>query len=119
MEFLKDLFWGLMLFNIVSNVLGTNVRLGQIEFAGDTISEVIRNREEIRVSYRKKTCDLEAGNRNRMKFNSTNCKVKHMGINYKNCYKLGAHQLEATEEEENLSVLVDLSITKNTSVMLP
>ncbi|CAM5122864.1 unnamed protein product [Eretmochelys imbricata] len=51
-------------------------------------------------------------NSNRMKFNTQKCKVMHLGINNKNfCYKLGTHQLEVTEEEKDLRVLVDHRMT--------
>lgn len=51
---------------------------------------------------------------NGMKFNSGKYKVMPLGIANKNlCRKLGAHQLEMTEEGKNLGVFVDLQMTKN------
>ncbi|KAJ7397730.1 hypothetical protein BTVI_132478 [Pitangus sulphuratus] len=51
---------------------------------------------------------------NGMKFNSGKYKVMPLGIANKNlCRKLGAHQLEVTEEEKNLGVFVDLQMTVN------
>lgn len=51
---------------------------------------------------------------NGMKFNSGKYKVMPLGIANKNlCHKLGAHQLEITEEWENLCVFVDLEMTTN------
>lgn len=57
--------------------------------------------------------ELEARNdRNGLKFNSTNFKVMHLGSNKKNfCYKVGAYQLEAAEEERDLGVWVDRNVT--------
>lgn len=50
---------------------------------------------------------------NGMKFNSAKYKVMLLGITNKNlCCKLGAHQLEMTEEEKNLGVFVDLKMTE-------
>lgn len=65
-------------------------------------------------------CGIELDNRecwhigDGMTCNSGMCKVVYLGIANKNlCYKLGAHQLEMTEEEKNLGVFVDLKMTKN------
>lgn len=50
---------------------------------------------------------------NGMKFNSGKYKVMHLGLTNKNlCCKLGAHQMEMTEEEKNLGVFVDLKMTE-------
>lgn len=51
---------------------------------------------------------------NGMKFSSGKYKVMHLGITNKDlCCKLGAHQLEMTEEQKNLGVFVDLKMTEN------
>lgn len=52
--------------------------------------------------------DLEdRPNRNGMKFNTTECKVMHLGTNNMNFhYKLEAYQLETSVEEKGVGVLV-------------
>lgn len=64
---------------------------------------------QYRISYRK---DWMTFKTEMMKFNNTKCKVIQLGANGKNfCYKLKAHELE-TEEEKDVGVLVNHSMTE-------
>uniref|UniRef100_A0A8C3FC47 Reverse transcriptase domain-containing protein n=1 Tax=Chrysemys picta bellii TaxID=8478 RepID=A0A8C3FC47_CHRPI len=104
---------GPILFNLFITDLGTNCRSGLIKFADDTKLGGIANSEEDRDILQGDFNDLvNWSNRNRMKFNSEKCKVMHLGMTNKNfSYKLGTHQLEITEEEKDLRVLVDRRMT--------
>ncbi|CAM4513742.1 unnamed protein product [Caretta caretta] len=104
---------GPILFNLFITDLGTKSGSVLIKFADDTKLGGIANLEKDRDTLQEDLDDLvNWSNRNRMKFNSEKCKVMHLGINNKNfSYKLGTHQLEVTEEEKDLGVLVDHRMT--------
>ncbi|CAM5150477.1 unnamed protein product [Natator depressus] len=104
---------GPVLFNLFLTDLGTKSGSVLIKFADDTKLGGIANLEKDRDIIQE---DLDGlvnwSNSNRMKFNSEKCKVMHLGINNKNfSYKLGTHQLEVTEEEKDLGVLVNHRMT--------
>ncbi|CAM5148359.1 unnamed protein product [Eretmochelys imbricata] len=103
---------GPILFNLITD-LGTKSVSVLIKFADDTKLGDIANLERDRDIIQEDPDDLvNWSNSNRMKFNSEKCKVMHLGINNKNfSYKLGTHQLEETEEEKDLGVLVDDRMT--------
>ncbi|CAM5106476.1 unnamed protein product [Natator depressus] len=104
---------GPVLFNLFIIDLGTKSGSVLIKFADVTKLGGIANLEKDRDIIQEDLDDLvNWSNSNRMKFNSEKCKVMHLGINNKNfSYKLGMHQLEVTEEEEDLGVLVDHRMT--------
>uniref|UniRef100_A0A452GZ21 Reverse transcriptase domain-containing protein n=1 Tax=Gopherus agassizii TaxID=38772 RepID=A0A452GZ21_9SAUR len=104
---------GPILFNLFITDLGTKSGNVLIKFADDTKLGGIANTEKDRDTIQEDLNHLvNWSNRNRMKYNSEKCKVMHLGINNKNFgYTLGAHQLEATEEEKDLGVLVDSRMT--------
>uniref|UniRef100_A0A452HYE6 Reverse transcriptase domain-containing protein n=1 Tax=Gopherus agassizii TaxID=38772 RepID=A0A452HYE6_9SAUR len=104
---------GPILFNLFITDLGTKSGNVLIKFADDTKLGGIANTEKDRDIIQEDLDDLvNWSNSNRMKFNSEKCKVMHLGINNKNFrYTLGTHQLEATEEEKDLGVLVDHRMT--------
>uniref|UniRef100_A0A452HPE5 Reverse transcriptase domain-containing protein n=1 Tax=Gopherus agassizii TaxID=38772 RepID=A0A452HPE5_9SAUR len=104
---------GPILFNLFITDLGTKSGNVLIKFADDTKLGGIANTEKDRDIIQEDLDDLvNWSNSNRMKFNSEKCKVMHLGINNKNFrYRLGTHQLEATEEEKDLGVLVDHRMT--------
>ncbi|CAM4663342.1 unnamed protein product [Lepidochelys olivacea] len=104
---------GPILFNLFITDLGTESGSVLIKFADDTKLGGIANLEKDRDIIQEDLDDLvNWSNSNRMKFNSEKCKVMHLGINNKNfSYKLGTHQLEVTEEEKDLGVLVDHRMT--------
>ncbi|CAM4621975.1 unnamed protein product [Caretta caretta] len=104
---------GPILFNLFITDLGTKSGSVLIKFADDTKLGGIANLEKVRDTLQEDLDDLvNWSNINRMKFNSEKCKVMHLGINNKNfSYKLGTHQLEVTEEEKDLGVLVDHRMT--------
>ncbi|CAM5110902.1 unnamed protein product [Natator depressus] len=104
---------GPILFNLFITDLGTKSGCALIKFADDTKLGGIANLERDRDIIQEDLDDLvNWSNSNRMKFNSEKCKVMHLGINNKNfSYKLGTHQLEVTEEEKDLGVLVDHRMT--------
>ncbi|CAM5150473.1 unnamed protein product [Natator depressus] len=104
---------GPILFNLFITDLGTRSGSVLIKFADDTKLGGIANLEKDRDTLQEDLDDLvNWSNRNRMKFNSEKCKVMHLGINNKNfSYKLGTHQLEVTEEEKDLGVLIDHRMT--------
>ncbi|CAM4371744.1 unnamed protein product [Caretta caretta] len=104
---------GPILFNLFIPDLGTKGGSVLIKSADDTKLGGIANLEKDREIIQENLDDLiNWSNSNRMKFNSEKCKVMHLGINNKNfCYKLGTHQLEVTEEEKDLGVLVDHRMT--------
>ncbi|CAM4694885.1 unnamed protein product [Lepidochelys kempii] len=99
---------GLILFNLFITDLGTKSGSVLIKFVDDTKLGGIANLEKDRDILQEDLDDLvNWSNSNKMKFNSEKCKVMHLGINNKNfSYKLGTHQLEVTEEEKDLGVLV-------------
>ncbi|CAM4609502.1 unnamed protein product [Lepidochelys olivacea] len=102
---------GPILFNLFITDLGTKSGSVLIKFADDTKLGGIANLEKDRDIIQEDLDDLVNWS-NRMKFNSEKCKVMHLGINNKNfSYKLGTHQLEVTEEEKDLGVLVDHRMT--------
>ncbi|CAM5139726.1 unnamed protein product [Natator depressus] len=104
---------GPILFNLFITDLGTKSGSVLIKFADDTKLGGIANLERDREIIQENLDDLvNWSNSNRMKFNSETCKVMHLGINNKNfSYKLGTHQLEVTEEEKDLGVLIDHRMT--------
>ncbi|CAM4680127.1 unnamed protein product [Lepidochelys kempii] len=104
---------GPILFSLFITELSTKNGNVLIKFANDTKLGGIANLEKDRDILQKDLDDLvNWSNNNRMKFNSEKCKVMHLGINNKNfSYKLGTHQLEVTEEEKDLGVLVDHRMT--------
>ncbi|CAM4596884.1 unnamed protein product, partial [Lepidochelys olivacea] len=104
---------GPILFNLFITDLGTKSGSVLIKFADDTELGGIANLEKDPDIIQEDLDDLvNWSNSNRMKFNSEKCKVMHLGINNKNfSYKLGTHQLEVTEEEKDLGVLVDHRMT--------
>ncbi|CAM4521747.1 unnamed protein product [Lepidochelys olivacea] len=104
---------GPILFNLFITDLGTKSESVLIKFADDTKLGGIANLEKDRDILQEDLDDLvNWSNSNRMKFNSEKCKVMHLGINNKNfSYKLGTHQLEVTEEEKDLGILVDHRMT--------
>ncbi|CAM5109435.1 unnamed protein product [Eretmochelys imbricata] len=104
---------GSILFNLFITDLGTKSETVLIKFVDDTKLGGIANLERDRDIIQEDLDDLvNWSNSNRMKFNSEKCKVMHLGINNKNfSYKLGTHQLEVTEEEKDLGVLVDHRMT--------
>ncbi|CAM5076776.1 unnamed protein product [Eretmochelys imbricata] len=104
---------GPILFNLFIRDLSTKSGSVLIKSADDTKLGGIANLEKDREIIQENLDDLiNWSNSNRMKFNSEKCKVMHLGINNKNfCYKLGTHQLEVTEEEKDLGVLVDHRMT--------
>uniref|UniRef100_A0A8C3FKP1 Reverse transcriptase domain-containing protein n=1 Tax=Chrysemys picta bellii TaxID=8478 RepID=A0A8C3FKP1_CHRPI len=104
---------GPILFNLFITDLGTKSGNVLIKFADDTKLGGIANTEKDWDIIQEDLDDLvNWSNSNRMKFNSEKCKVMHLGINNKNFgYKLGIHQLEVTEEEKDLGVLVDHRMT--------
>ncbi|CAM5140517.1 unnamed protein product [Natator depressus] len=104
---------GPILFNLFITDLGTKSGSVLIKFADDTKLGGIANLEKDRDVLQEDLDDpVNWSNSNRMKFNSEKCKVMHLGINNKNfSYKLGTHQLEITEEEKDLGVLVDHRMT--------
>ncbi|CAM4600677.1 unnamed protein product [Caretta caretta] len=104
---------GPILFNLFITDLGTKSGSVLIMFADDTKLGGIVNLERDWDIIQEDMDDLvNWSNSNRMKFNSEKCKVMHLGINNKKfSYKLGTHQLEVTEEEKNLGVLVDHRMT--------
>ncbi|CAM4679958.1 unnamed protein product [Caretta caretta] len=104
---------GPILFNLFITDLGTKSGGVLIKFADDTKLGGIANLEKDQEIIQEDLDDLvNWSNSNRMKFNSEKCKVLHLGINNKNfSYKLETHQLEVTEEEKDLGVLVDHRMT--------
>ncbi|CAM4664161.1 unnamed protein product [Lepidochelys kempii] len=104
---------GPILFNLFITDLGTKSGSVLIKFADDTKLGGIANLERDWEIIQKDLDDLvNWSNSNRIKFNSEKCKVMHFRINNKNfSYKLGLHQLEVTEEEKDLGVLVDHRMT--------
>ncbi|CAM4490787.1 unnamed protein product [Lepidochelys olivacea] len=104
---------GPILFKLFITDLGTKSGNVLIKFVDDTKLGGIANAEKDRDIIQGDLDDLvNWSNSNRMKFNSEKCKVMHLVINNKNfCYKLETHQLEVTEEEKDLGVLVDHSMT--------
>ncbi|CAM4578876.1 unnamed protein product [Caretta caretta] len=104
---------GPILFNLFLTDLGTKSGSVLIKFADDTKLGGIANLEKDQDIIQEDLDDLvNWSNSNRMKFNSEKCRVMHLGINNKNfSYKLGTHQLEVTEEEKGLGVLVDHRMT--------
>ncbi|CAM5108276.1 unnamed protein product [Natator depressus] len=104
---------GPILFNLFITDLGTKSGSVLIKFVDDTKLGGIANLKKDRDIIQEDLDDLvNWSNSNRMKFNSETCKAMHLGINNKNfCYKLGTHQLEVTEEEKDLGVLVDHRMT--------
>ncbi|CAM4578493.1 unnamed protein product [Caretta caretta] len=104
---------GPILFNLFISDLGTKSGSVLIKFVYDTKLGGIANLENDRDIIQEDLDDLvNWSNSNRMKFNSEKYKVMHLGINKKNfSYKLGTHQLEVMEEEEDLGVLVDHRMT--------
>ncbi|CAM5155546.1 unnamed protein product [Natator depressus] len=104
---------GPILFNLFITDLSTKSGSVLIKFADDTKLGGIANLEKDQDIIQEDLDDLvNWSNSNRMKFNSEKCKVMHLGINNKNfSYKLGMHQLEVTEEEKDLGVLVDHRMT--------
>ncbi|CAM5073177.1 unnamed protein product [Natator depressus] len=100
---------GPILFNLFITDLGTKSGSVLIKFADDTKLGGTANLEKDQDIIQEDLDDLvNWSNSNRMKFNSEKCKVMHLGINNKNfSYKLRTHQLEVTEEEKDLEVLVD------------
>ncbi|CAM5134524.1 unnamed protein product [Natator depressus] len=104
---------GPILFNLFITDLGTKSGSVLIKFADNTKLGGIANTEKDRDIIQEDLDDLvNWSNSNRMKFNSEKCKVMHLGINNNNfCYKLGTHQLEVTEAEKDLGVLVDHRIS--------
>ncbi|CAM5083137.1 unnamed protein product [Natator depressus] len=103
---------GPILFNLFITDLGTKSGSVLIKFADDTKGG-IANLEKDRDIIQEDLDDLvNSSNSDRMKFNSEKCKVMHLGINNKNfSYKMGTHQLEGMEEENDLGVLVDHRMT--------
>ncbi|CAM4380368.1 unnamed protein product [Caretta caretta] len=104
---------GPILFNLFITDLGTKSGSVLIKFVDDTKLEGIANLERDRDIIQEDLDDLvNWSNSNRMKFNSEKCKDMHLGINNKNfSYNLGTHQLEVTEEEKDLGVLIDHRMT--------
>ncbi|CAM5151441.1 unnamed protein product [Natator depressus] len=104
---------GPILFNLFITDLGTKSGSVLIKFADDTKLGGIANLEKDQDIIQEDLDDLvNWSNSNSKKFNSEKCKVMHLGINNKNfSYKLGTHQLEVTEEEKDLGVLVDHRMT--------
>ncbi|CAM4576931.1 unnamed protein product [Lepidochelys olivacea] len=104
---------GPILFNLFIIDLGSKSGSVQIKFADDMKLGGIANSEKDRDIIQEDLDDLvNWSNSNRMKFNSEKCKIMHLGINNKNfSYKLGTHQLEVTEEEKDLGVLVNHRMT--------
>ncbi|CAM4679733.1 unnamed protein product [Caretta caretta] len=104
---------GPILFNLFITDLGTKSGSVLIKFVDDTKLGGIANLEKDRNTLQEDLDDLvNWNNSNRMKFNSEKCKVMHLRINNKNfSYKLGTHQLEGTDEEKDLGVLVDHRMT--------
>ncbi|CAM5111945.1 unnamed protein product [Natator depressus] len=109
----QGLVLGPILFNLFITDLGTKSGSMLIKFVDDTKLGGIANLEKDREIIQEDLDDLvNWSNSNRMKFNSEKCKVMHLGINNKNfSYKLGTHQIEVTEEEKDLGVLVDHRMT--------
>ncbi|CAM5108569.1 unnamed protein product [Natator depressus] len=99
---------GPILFNLFITDLGTKSGSVLIKSADDTKLGGIANLEKDRDILQEDLDDLvNWSNCNRMKFNSEKCKVMHLGIKNKNfSYKLGTHQLQVTEEEKDLGILV-------------
>ncbi|CAM5130663.1 unnamed protein product [Natator depressus] len=104
---------GPILVNLFITDLGTKSGSVLIKFADDTKLGSIANSEKDQEIIQEDLDDLvNWSNSNRMKFNSEKCEVMHLGINNKNfSYKLWTHQLEVTEEEKDLGVLVDHRMT--------
>ncbi|CAM5148275.1 unnamed protein product [Eretmochelys imbricata] len=102
----QGLVLGPILFNLFITDLGTKSGSVLIKSADDTKLGGIANLEKDRDIIQEDLDDLVNWS-NRMKFNSDKCKVMHLGINKNFSYKLGMHQLEVTEEEMDLGVLVD------------
>ncbi|CAM4548729.1 unnamed protein product [Lepidochelys olivacea] len=104
---------GPILLNCFITDLGTKSGSVLIKFADDAKLGGIANLERDRDIIQEDLDDLvNWSNSNRMKFNSEKCKFMHLGINNKNfSYKLGTHQLEVTEEEKDLGVLIDHRMT--------
>uniref|UniRef100_A0A452IU09 Reverse transcriptase domain-containing protein n=1 Tax=Gopherus agassizii TaxID=38772 RepID=A0A452IU09_9SAUR len=104
---------GPILFNLFITYLGTKSGNVLIKFADDTKLGGTANIEKDRDILQEDLDDLvNWSNSNKMKFKSEKCKVMHLGINNKNfSYKLETHQLEVTEEEKDLGVLVDHGMT--------
>ncbi|CAM4688129.1 unnamed protein product [Caretta caretta] len=104
---------GPILFNLFITDLGTKSGSVLIKFMDDTKLGGIANLKKDWEIIQEDLDDLvNWSNSNRMKFNSEKCKVINLGINNKNfTYKLGTHQLEVTEEEKDLGVLVDHRMT--------
>ncbi|CAM5100216.1 unnamed protein product [Eretmochelys imbricata] len=102
---------GPILFNLFITDLGTKSGSVLIKFADDTNLGGIANLEKDWDIIQEDLDDLVNWS-NSMKFYIEKCKVMHLGINNKNfCYKRGTHQLEVTEEEKDLGVLVDPRMT--------
>ncbi|CAM4404676.1 unnamed protein product [Lepidochelys olivacea] len=98
---------GPILFHLFITDLGTKSGSVLIKFADDTKLGGIANLEKDQDIQEDLDDLVNWSNSNRMKFNSEKCKVMHLGINNKNSsYELGMHQLEITEEEKDLGVLV-------------
>ncbi|CAM4378502.1 unnamed protein product [Caretta caretta] len=104
---------GPILFNLFITDLSTKSGSVLIKFADYTNLGGIANLEKDWDIIQEDLDNLvNWSNSNRMKFNSEKCKVMHLGINNKNfSYKLRMHQLEVTEEEKDLGVLVDHRMT--------
>ncbi|CAM4404156.1 unnamed protein product [Caretta caretta] len=97
---------GPILFHLFINDLGTKSGSVLMKSADDTKLGGIANLERDQDIIQEDLDDLVNWS-NRMKFNSEKSEVMHLGINNKNSsYKLGTHQLEVTEEEKDLGVLV-------------
>ncbi|CAM5091881.1 unnamed protein product [Eretmochelys imbricata] len=109
----QGLIWGPILFILFITDLGTKSGNVLIKFADDSKLGGIANLEKDWDIIQEDLDDLvNWGNSNRMKFNSEKCKIMHLGINNKNfSYKLGMYQLEVTEEEKDLGILVDHRMT--------
>ncbi|CAM5107889.1 unnamed protein product [Eretmochelys imbricata] len=109
----QGLVLGPILFHLFITDLSTKSGSVLIKFVDDTKLGGIANLEKDQDIIQKDLDDLvNWSNSNWMKFNSEKCKVMHLGINNKTfSYKLGTHQLEVTEEEKDLGVLVNHRMT--------
>uniref|UniRef100_A0A8C8RQ22 Reverse transcriptase domain-containing protein n=1 Tax=Pelusios castaneus TaxID=367368 RepID=A0A8C8RQ22_9SAUR len=103
---------GPILFKLFVTNLGIKSGTVLIKFADDPKLGGIANTEKDRDTIQKDLDDLITWSiRNRMKFKNGKCKIMHLGTNKHFSYKLGTHQLEWTEEEKDLGVLVDHRMT--------